>query len=224
MQECLIALRRSVLTVCVLTGAAVNGEVVFSMTHAALMELEQLRLNSYVKLYNESAPCGAVYEGRLTGCGKLLEAIWFGGQPRFPFSLHTMRSTKEQCPGTPVDTTPMMQIHPDALETEFSTATTDGSVPAEAEQNQKRIKVHLLLVAHLKNYGEVAGPAGLVLRELDLSPNDDPAALTAAKRYSRLGVFTTNSKLNAKGIHDEKVAGQVRDLFTLVEPSNFEII
>lgn len=214
--------------------AGVNGGVNCNFSRSEVT-MEELHMKTHIELSNISAPCGAVREGRLTGQGRILRALWFGRQKFQPehvlrYSLHRLVQASEEPSPTSVVNIPMLQMYSDAIDEEYDGKFNSESWPADiVSGDTSYIKVHLLLFGILNNHYEMTGPIGLVLREVKVSSSLDagrPLGGSNVKRYIRLGVFTTHRKRNPSGmaVKGEETEEYLKGLFDGIEAENFEII
>lgn len=212
--------------------AAVNGGVDFFFARFNMLP-ETLHLETHVQLVDESAPFGAVRrEGRLTGCGTMTKALWFGRQTKYRHSLHRLVAAPQAASLTDPEELAMLQMFPDAMEAELDNKDPYSSVREGETENA--ICVHLLLVGSLKslNYftdtgNDMNGPIGLVLRELDASSvkmMNNSQRSPSVRSFSRLGIFNVHRKRHSHSLTAQDFDGYFDSLFPKSKQERFEII
>lgn len=205
---------------------AVNGPVNFIFMKLK-KKLENLGLETDIHLWDSSAPCGAVTDGRVRGRGFMCTAVWFAQQTEPRHYLHRYNPTTGSPSRDECEEIPMLQMFPDAIEEGFENDMASGSGPVKAAAIGHSILVHLLLFGEFEDLGDINGPVGLVLRETRPDSSKEDAGATApplVKQYSRLGVFSIHRKRNAQGMQGEEVDSYFRKMFQAQGQRSFEIV
>ncbi|KAK0648540.1 heterokaryon incompatibility protein-domain-containing protein [Cercophora newfieldiana] len=157
-----------------------NGEVDFKYNRA-VREPRLTILDAQTELAVPQAPFGSVKRGHVTVRGRLRKALWFGtshSNGRTNVLKCLSNSDEGEKEGEPLLITKVM---PDAIEKEFSASDFIATQPLE---------VYLLEFGELTGLG-LRGLCGIMLR-------DASGGGSAAKRFSRLGVFHVDAKLVKK--------------------------
>lgn len=191
---------------------AVNGGIYF---HFKRMEdmwsvtVSVSNLQVSIDLVEDSAPCGAVRFGQITGLGRIRKAVW--SMPALPHqSDSTLRILPEANEDIPDH---WLEMVADAMEEE------PGSSADSSSED-----VYLLEIGYDTDIF-APGPYGLVLRALDvqcgeLSDTADKAPRTAW-RFSRVGMFRPPEDYAAPTPH---ISDTHKGIFERCEPQRFEII